>query len=134
LRRLIFFPVATVLLFSQRDDEAVELLDFRLRQMHDRLPLWMRANKLPTDNSYELELPNGSRAMAFSTKGGRSYTATLALIDEADHVENLDKMLTAVQPTIDAGGQIILLSTAEKSKPESVFKKIYRAAKNKENT
>ncbi len=134
LRKLIFFPVATVLFFSQRDDESQELVDFRLREMYLRLPQWLRQTPLETDTSHELALPGGSRALAFSTKGGRSYTATLAVIDEADHVENLDKMLNAVQPTIDAGGQLILLSTSNKSEPESVFKKIYRAARNRENT
>jgi hypothetical protein len=134
LRKLLCFPVATVLFFSQRDDEAEELVDFRLREMYNRLPEYMRESPLQTDTSHELTFPGGSRAMAFSTKGGRSYAATLAIIDEADHVEDLGRMLSAIAPTVDAGGQIILLSTADKSRPESAFKRVYRAAKNKENS
>src|SRR5689334_1334612 len=38
LWQLIFRPKATVLLFSRRDDEAVDLLKTRLRGMYDRLP------------------------------------------------------------------------------------------------
>src|SRR6516162_1339094 len=34
LQRLLFHPIQTVLLFSKRDDEAAELLDFRLRGMY----------------------------------------------------------------------------------------------------
>jgi hypothetical protein len=134
LRRLLCFPVATVLFFSQRDDEASELVDFRLRAMYNRLPEFMRETPLQTDSAHELTFPGGSRALAFSTKGGRSYAATLAVIDEADHVEDLERMLNAVAPTVDAGGQIILLSTADKSRPESAFKRVYRAAKNQENS
>jgi hypothetical protein len=43
LWQMIFRPAATVLLFSQRDDEAVHLLTFRLRGMYDRLPPLFRA-------------------------------------------------------------------------------------------
>ncbi len=128
LQKLLFFPVATVLLFSKRDDEAAELLEFRLREMYLRLPEWMRLTKLPKDGMHKMEFPGGSRAMAFATTGGRSYTATLAIIDEADYVPDLDKMLSAIKPTIDAGGQLVILSTADKSEPESTFKKVYRGA------
>jgi hypothetical protein len=134
LQRLLFYPVATVLLFSKRDDEAAELLAFRLREMYYRLPEWMRSGKLVADKTHKLELPSGSRAMAFSTTGGRSYTATLAVIDEADFVPDLQAMLNAVKPTVDAGGRLVLLSTVDKGQPESAFKMIYRAAKQGQNT
>jgi hypothetical protein len=134
LHQLLFRPVATILLFSKRDDEAAELLGFRLREMYLRLPEWMRTTELTADTAHVIEFPNGSRAMAFSTTGGRSYTATLAIIDEADHVPDLEKMLNAIKPTIDAGGRLILLSTVDKSQPESSFKKIYRAARQGQNS
>ena len=38
-----------------------------------------------------------------------------------------------MKPTIDAGGRLILLSTADKSKPQSAFKRIYGAGKRGEN-
>ena len=41
---LLFYPIATVLLFSLRDDEAADLLAVRLRGLHDRLPPWLRAS------------------------------------------------------------------------------------------
>ena len=128
LHQLLFFPIATVLLFSKRDDEAAELLEFRLREMYERLPDWMRQTKLKSPAAHKIKFPNGSRVMAFATTGGRSYTATLAVIDEADYVPDLDRMLSAIKPTIDAGGQLILLSTSDKAEPESTFKKVFRAA------
>ncbi len=132
LWRLLFHPVATVLLFSERDDEARELLGGRLKGMYRHLPGWMwevDTQEGLTDSDHEWELPGGSRALAFSTKGGRSYTATLAIIDEADMVDDLGKMLDAVVPTVEMGGQLVLLSTSNKSKPDSTFKKIYLSAK-----
>ena len=87
---MLFRPAATVLLFSKRDDEAVHLLNFRLRGMYERLPDWMRARQAVVENSHEFRLSNGCAALAFPTTGGRSYTATLAVVDEADHCDDLD--------------------------------------------
>jgi hypothetical protein len=136
LRELLFNPVATVLFFSKRDDEAAELVGFRLREMYARLPDWMRTDGITADKAHEFAVGNGSRALAFATTGGRSYTATLAIIDEADHVPNncLQRMLSAIKPTVDAGGRLILLSTVDKSEPESVFKRLYRAARARGNS
>jgi hypothetical protein len=126
---LLFHPAATVLLFSRRDDEATDLLKTRLRGMYDRLPPWLKVRSFVVDNDHEWELSNGSRVLAFPTTAGDSYTATLAVVDEADLVPDLGRLMAAVKPTIDGGGRMILLSRADKSRPQSVFKKIYTAAK-----
>lgn len=134
LWHMIFRPAATALFFSKRDDEAVHLLNMRLRGMYERLPRPLRAAGVERDNAHEFRLSNGSAALAFPTTGGRSYTASIAIVDEADHVsggagsDDLDQLLNAVKPTIDAGGRLILLSTVDKARPESAFKRIYRAA------
>lgn len=130
---MIFHPMATVLFFSKRDDEAVELLNFRLKGMFNLLPAWMRPDAGLPDKAHQWMLANGSRAMALPTTGGRSHTGTLVIVDEADYVPNLNNMLNAVKPTIDAGGTLVLLSTVDKALPESTFKKIYLAAKEGEN-
>src|SRR5207244_1074204 len=111
----LLHPVATVLLFSRRDDEATDLLA-RLKDMHARLPPWLRASRAVTDNDHEWALANGSRVLAFPTTAGDSYTATLAIVDEADLVPDLDHLLRAVKPTIDAAGRMLLISRADKSK------------------
>jgi hypothetical protein len=126
-------PAATVLLFSRRDDEATDLLKTRLRGMYDRLPAWLKVRSFAVDNGHEWELSNGSRVKAFPTTAGDSYTATLVVVDEADLVPDLGQLLRAVKPTIDGGGRMILLSRADKSQPQSPFKRIYRAARQKES-
>jgi hypothetical protein len=128
LWHVLLHPVATVLLFSKRDDEATDLLT-RLKGMHQRLPPWLRARRVVTDNGHEWGLANGSRVLAFPTTAGDSYTATLAVVDEADLVPDLDRLLRAVKPATDAKGRLLLISRVDKSKPESAFKRIYRAAK-----
>jgi hypothetical protein len=124
---MLFQAPATILLFSLREEESKELL-WRLRGMYDRLPDHLRARKVTLSNETRWILSNGSRALAFSTRSGRSYTGTLALVDEADFVPELSQFLNAVKPTIDAGGQLFLVSTSDKKRPISTFKNLFRAA------
>lgn len=127
---MLFFPIQTVLLFSLRDDEAVEIKR-RLRGMYDRLPGWLKARfPMERDNDHEFALVNGSRALAFSTSSGDSYTGTLAIVDEADLIPDLARLMRSVKPTIDGGGRMIMLSRVDKFREEakSPFKLIYRGA------
>lgn len=124
---ITFQAPAIVLLFSLREAEAVELL-MRLRGMYDRLPSFLRARGVTQSTPNTWTLSTGSRVLAFSTKGGRSYTASLAIVDEADYVPDLAQFLNGVKPTIDAGGKLFLISTSDKKTPTSTFKNLYRAA------
>lgn len=128
---VLFHPIATVLLFSRRDDEAVDLLRTRLKGMHSRLPPWLRARTSGPNNDHEWSLANGSRVKAFPANAGDSYTASFVFIDEADLVPDLGRLMRAVKPTIDAGGKLVLLSRADKGNPQSLFKRTYTAAKQK---
>lgn len=133
LHEMLFRPIAEVLLFSKREDEALYLLgEERLRGMYQHLPDWMKPGVI-TDAAKHFQLANGSSARAFPSNAGDSYTATFALIDEADLVPDLKSLLSRVKPTIDAGGKLVMISRSDKSKPQSLFKQIYKAAKQKLN-
>ncbi|MBX9623796.1 MAG: hypothetical protein K2X82_08270 [Gemmataceae bacterium] len=135
LHNLLFLDGATVLLFSRRDTEAMDLMR-RLKGMFDRLPDWLKPTGSYTrsglrrsgESGHQWLLPNGGRAMAFPTSAGDSYTASLAIVDEADLIPDLNKLLGAVKPTIDGGGKLVLVSRSDKSHPDSPFKRIYRGA------
>jgi len=128
---MIFRPIASILIFSKRDIDAIYLLsEDRLRGMYDRLPEWMKASHtIFTDNAHEWSMENESTARSFPTSAGDSYTATLAIVDEADLSPDLNSLLRAVKPTISNGGKMVLLSRADKDKPISDFKRIYMDAK-----
>ena len=126
---MIFRPGSTVLLFSRRDEEATALLD-RLKEMTVRLPGWLKP-AITISNDHELNFGLlGSKAQAFPTTkhSARSYTATLVIIDEADFIQWIKQLITAVKPTIDAGGKMVLLSTANKDAPDSEYKRIWSDA------
>lgn len=127
----IFQAIATVLIFSKRETEAKYLLsDQRLRGMFHRLPEWMKPTVIRNDANL-FSLSNGSTFYAFptGTGAGDSYTATLAIADEADLAPDLDIMVTSIKPTIDAGGKLFLIGRANKREPNSAFKQLYKKAK-----
>lgn len=133
LWEMIFRPVAKVLIFSLKEEESKYLLgDERLRGMYMRLPDWMRPG-VALDNELTFELSNGSNAHAFPANAADGRVATFALVDEAERIPNLAKLLRSVQPTIDAGGKMVLLSVSLKSDPQSMFKNIYRGARDGKN-
>ena len=124
-----FKPISAANIFSLRENESAYLLGReRLRGMWERLPVPLRS-ELTGDNVTHLAFANGSHVRAFPTTAGDSYAATLALVDEADLVPDLSRLLGRVKPSIDAGGKIMLVSRSDKKSPESDFKKIYRAAR-----
>jgi len=130
LWRMLFHPSATVLIFSRRQEEAEYLLgEERLRGMFRRLPDWMRLPEAVRQASDCWMLANGSVARAFPSNAGDSYTASLAILDEADLVPDLERLLRSVKPTIDAGGQIVVLSRVNKSHPNSPFQRLYQQAR-----
>ena len=123
---MVFKPGSMILLFSKTSDDARELMG-RLQGMWERLPDWLR----PTEKKaleQSLELENGSRAKSFTTTkhSGRSFTASLVLIDEAAFIPFLKELLNATEETADAGGKLVVISTNDKEKPNNGFASLYR--------
>lgn len=115
----------TALLLSQGQLEANELID-RIRLMHAT-----HAEPLPplvTDNTTALEWANGSRirSLPATRKAGRSFTASIVVLDEFAFMQWGAELLAAVKPTIDNGGQLIILSSADGN--GSAFHQFWRAA------
>lgn len=111
----LFHPGKVVLLFSRGQDEANEMLR-RVRVLYERLPDWMRqaGPTLLKQNTEEMAWANESRIQSLpaSPGSGRSFTASLAIMDEAAFMQWASELYTAMKPTIDGGGQLIVLSTA----------------------
>jgi len=129
LATMLFKPGSKSGVFSLRENEAKDLLG-RIKSVYALLPQWMKPAKgVLVDAATEFQIGHGSRALAFSTNSGDSYTFDLVIVDEADLVVDLERMLRSVKPTIDAGGRIRLISRSNKKLPVSIFKKIYQAGR-----
>lgn len=128
---MLFHPIAECLNFSMREDEAIELIsEKRLRGIYNRLPFWMHAKFIDIDAKKNWKLSNESSARAFATGTGDSYTATFALVDEADLIDDLAGMLEdRIMPTVEAGGKLVMISRVNKMTTESAFKTIYKEAR-----
>lgn len=115
LHKCFFFPGQKVLLLSKGKGEAAELLE-RIVFMYGLLPPWMKAMgpRVIKQNTLEIEWDNGSNieSIAATKEAGRSFTASIVVLDEAAFMLWASTIYTAVKPTIDAGGQLIVLSTA----------------------
>lgn len=105
-------PNQTVLAYSQGQLEANELIRRVSVLYHNH-----RADlpKLITDNIGMLAWDNGSRmlSLAATRKAGRSFTASIAILDEWAFMAWPRQTLAAVKPTIDAGGKLFIISSAD---------------------
>jgi hypothetical protein len=117
LWRAMYKSNAYILLLSKREPEATKLLE-RIKATYERLPAWMKEFCPPADiwNNQTISFGNGSKveSMAATEGAGRSDTASLVFIDEADYVADLAALYSAVKPTVDGpGGQLIIASTSQ---------------------
>ena len=112
----LFRSGRVVLMFSMGQAEANELLR-RVTVMYYRLPAELRAvlPQVVKENTGELAWANGSRVQSLpATKNaGSSYTASLVILDEFAKAQWATELYTAVKPTIDGGGKMIILSSAQ---------------------
>src|SRR6266540_4231305 len=107
-----FHDGANVLMLSKRQDEASALL-VKARFLERSLPDWLRTAAGKSNDSTLEFADRGSKISALPSNedAGRSEAATLVLLDEhAFHQYAEDNF--AVKPTIDAGGRLVIVSTA----------------------
>lgn len=111
----LFHPGRLVLKFSIGQAESDEMLR-RVSVMYWRLSPELRAAlpKLAKENTSSIGWANESRIESLPTtqKAGSGYTASLVILDEFAKNAWDEKLYTAVKPTIDGGGAMIVLSSA----------------------
>ena len=120
---------AVVAIISKGETEAVQFLA-KVKFIHDMLPDWLKAKDAKA-NTTEMRFPSlyGSVTAYPSTEdAGRSATGTLVVMDEADFHPYLAANYAAIKPSIDAGGQLVMISTPNKRNMVSLFKTLARNA------
>lgn len=126
-------PSRTVLLFSQGQLEANELIR-RIGFMYTQHAERRRLPTLRTDNMAELTWSNGSRIISLpaTKRAGRSFTASLVILDEFAFMQYRRELFTAVKPTIDGGGKLFVISSADGQGSE--YHQFWRHAEEGTNT
>jgi hypothetical protein len=131
---MLFHKDKTVLCIATKQSTAVNMVD-KVQFMYQQLPAWLRGKEKPdSNNKLSLKLSNGSQIIASSaaSDAGRSYAVSLLLIDEAAFIDGIDRIYTAIKPTISAGGRCVALSS-----PNGIgnwFHKTWVGALNSENS
>ena len=135
VHHIIYTPNANVLMISKGEDEAKELLS-KCKVVYFSLPLWMKGFTCEPNSIESFGLKErGSkiRALPSTTVASIGETASLVIGDEADFHPFAQENYAHTKPTIDAGGQMVLVSTADKSEPDSWFKRLYKDARSNKN-
>ena len=138
LHHLLFFPGANVVLVSKNQDaanSALELMDF----MWHFLPPWMKTYgpELVSDaaRTHKWRFYDGMESTITSYAATKTVaagqTATLVVWDEAALAEHQEDVLRTLTPTTDAGGKMLVFSTARGG--HNTFAQLYRGAERGEN-
>jgi hypothetical protein len=113
----LFHTHQAIFLFSRTQDDADELIR-RIKALYHRLPQALK-DRLPgigkKDSVREVVWTNASRvkSMPSTRNSGVGNTASLVVLDEWARMPWGDTLFESVKPVMEAGGQLIILSTAE---------------------
>lgn len=126
----MFHPGSLVGMFSRGEREAVRLMA-KVKFIYKNLPRgWTRS--LETDSRLEMQLNFAEgiesiiTAFPSTSDAGRGDDFSLVVMDEADSHEALEEAYTALSGSIDStGGQMVMMSTINKLRAESVFVEAY---------
>jgi len=124
-----FYENVKVLMLSQGEEEAFDLIS-KCRFIDDHLPDFIKTHREPDQRGF-IGFPATNseiKALPSTEKAGRSTDATIVICDEWEYHPYAEANFAALKPTIDAGGQFIGLSTADKTKLNTFFKAKYNEA------
>ena len=127
----LFQPRANILLISKSQDAADKNLGMA-RFMYSFLPDWMKARGPELDGDAAKQLifkftsgsSNRIKSFAGTKTAGAGETASLVILDEFALMDDPANTYRTVKPTTDAGGSLIIISTARGG--SNMFAKIYR--------
>jgi len=135
LHLALFLEGANILTLSKGEDEAAEALDYS-HFLHSQLPDFLRV-PLGKDQSSLLSFPSMHsriRALPSTEDAGVGFGgATRVVMDEFEYHRYDRQNYSEILPPILDGGQLIIQSTADKLKINTLFKEIYIAAKHGDN-
>jgi hypothetical protein len=133
LRCCTLWPGQPVLCLSRGQLEANELVHRISTMYHEHTDRAQTLPRLVADNTADLEWDNGSTvvSLAATKNAGRSLNAVIAILDEWAFMQWPRETLAAVKPTIDAGGKLWIISSADGL--GTVYHQHYNAAKSGTN-
>lgn len=114
LWRANFHKKQTIKVISLTKDDAIEFKDKTIDLNYEKMPGFLKTSaKAGRLGRTKFELSNGSiiQVLPKSKNAARGSTPSLVIIDEAAFNEWMDDIWKAVEPALDKGGDIIVIST-----------------------
>lgn len=129
---MLFQAPSVCVAVSRKEADAMRLLSVeRLRGIYSRLPAYLQADEIVKDDVSTFMISRDgavSSVSAVSRSGADGIAGSMVFVDEADLIPDLRKMLLSVEPVVNAGGKLLLVSKSDKSNPLSHFKRLFRSA------
>ncbi len=109
---MLFHKDKAILCIATKQLTAQNMVE-KVQFMYNNLPSWLKGSKPVASNQTSLKLSNGSfiKATSASSDAGRSFAVSWLIMDEAAFIEGIDKIYTAIKPTISTGGGCVALSS-----------------------
>lgn len=110
----MFHSHKTILIVSRTNDDAMGFLRENIVFLFEHLPDWMQEAWKPLKlNEHEIIFPNGSKIKSLTSHPDvlRSNASSLNIIDEAAFIQGMDVMWAGGWPTLQHGGNVIVIST-----------------------
>lgn len=139
LRKIYTIPGWSVLEFSKGDRESQELLA-KSKVVYNNLPNWMKIYTLEPNSTEKFgfkEMRSKITAYPSTESAGIGETAGTVIHDESDFHDYFEENLSHTRATVGdgldrlprlGGRQLISVSTVNKQKPDSYFKRHFREA------
>lgn len=113
---MLFFKYKEIVLLSIKSEVTKELIE-RIQFLFDSLPPWLKPNKKAKGATFNktsitlAETGSSIKATSTTTSVGRSFSASLLIMDEAAFIRGIKTIWTSVYPILSTGGDAIVLST-----------------------
>jgi len=137
LRRLYTTPGANILELSSGEKEAQKLLN-KSKIVYHNLPEWMQIYTLEPNSTEQFgfkEMRSLVVALPSTEKAGIGETSDWVIHDEADFHEYFETNLGHTMATVadNPSRKLTVVSTTDKTKPDSPFKQLHKAARSGSN-
>lgn len=137
LWKIYTLPGWNVLELSKGLDEAKKLLD-KSRVIYNNLPEWMKVYTVLPDSATQFgfkEMKSVITAYPSTETGGIGETAGLVIHDESDFHDFYEVNLSHTRATVadSPERQLVSVSTVDKTKPDSYFKKHWKDSRDGKN-
>lgn len=110
----LFHSHKTILIVSRVNEDAMGFLRENIVFLYEHLPEWMVQLWKPIkQNEHEIIFPNGSKIKSLTSHPDvlRSNASSLNIIDEAAFIQGMDVLWAGGWPTLQHGGNVIVIST-----------------------